>query len=314
MPDTRRGILAYPGHMRITVPSETLRDLLSDLDGVTIDQWDFTDPAPSGRVDLAVMPYSTDPKFLIPLKGSEVAWVQTQTLGYEGLETELPEGIGLSNAVGVHEGPTAELAVGLMIAAQRGFARMVRNQDQSQWVQQLEPGLLGRTVLMIGVGGVGTAIADRLEPFGVNLIRAASRARDDERGHIYGRDDYLELAGKADIVAIAIPLTDATRGTISAEFIAAMKDGALLVNVGRGGLVDAKALEDAVVSGKIRAASDTWDPEPLNQDSPLWSAPGAFISPHEGGRVSTREDRVAAVVREQVALFKAGKPFTYHVL
>lgn len=168
--------------MRLTVPTPELRDAMaSELPAeVEIEVWDFTSPAPQGHVDLALMPYMARPSVLDALQDADVAWVQGQALGYDGVADHLPEGVGFSNAVGVHERSTAELTLALVLAAERDIPLFVRQQDRHAWSQTTAPGLLDRTALVVGVGGVGTAIAQLLRAFGMTVLRSASRARDDE--------------------------------------------------------------------------------------------------------------------------------------
>lgn len=295
--------------MRVTVPTADLHELLVDdlPEGVTLDLWPMTDP-PQGRVDLAVMPYLVGAELLRVLDGADVGWVQSQSLGYDNVENFLPAGIGFSNAVGVHEAATAEIALGLILAAQRNLAEHVLDQKRAVWRPRFGPGLQSLTALVIGVGGVGGLIAEHLTRFGMDVIRSASRARTDEHGTVHGPDEVAELVGRADVVVLATPLTPETRGFFGSGLIARMKPGALLVNIGRGALVDTDALVAACMGEHVRAALDVVDPEPLPPDHPLWSAPGVLITPHVGGRSTTMINRVAALVARQIRHLAAGEP------
>ena len=295
--------------MRVTVPTEDLRQLLADdlPEGVTLDLWPMTDP-PQGRVDLAVMPYLVGAELLRVLDGADVGWIQSQALGYDNIENFLPAGVGFSNAVSVHEAATAEIALGLILAAQRNLPDHVLDQQRAVWRPRTGPGLQSLTALVIGIGGVGGLIADHLSRFGMDVLRAASRGRSDLSGPVHGPDEVPDLLARADIVVLATPLTPATRGFFGAGLIGRMKPGALLVNIGRGALVDTDALVAACRAERVRAALDVVDPEPLPPDHPLWTAPGVLITPHVGGRTSTMIDRVAALISRQIRHLAAGEP------
>ena len=300
--------------MRVTVPTEDLHQRLAGAmpAGVHLDVWPMSAP-PEGRIDLAVMPYLVGPELLRVLDGADVGWVQSQSLGYDNVERYLPEGVGFSNAVGVHEAATAEIALGLILAAQRDLVAHVLDQQRCVWRPRFSPGLQGLTALVVGVGGVGGLIAEHLDRFGMHVLRTASRARTDEVGQVHGPDELSELLPRADVVVLATPLTPDTRHLVDAAMIERMKRGALLVNIGRGALVDTEALVTACMGEHVRAALDVVDPEPLPADHPLWRAPGVLITPHVGGRSTTMVDRVVALLARQVAHLAAGEPLENQV-
>jgi phosphoglycerate dehydrogenase-like enzyme len=298
-------------HATITigVPEEQMLARLAPApDGVDLVVWTPDDPPLDRPIDLLVLPYSTSAAMLRDLAGVQVGAVQSQSLGYDGVSEVLPPGIAYCNAVGVHEGPTAELAVGLILASERGLDVMARAQPAGGWDRQWSPGLLGRSVLIIGVGGVGGAVEKRLAPFDPTISRVARSARADESGPIHSMDSLPELLPLADIVVIAVPLTTETTGLVSADFLDQLKPGALLVNVSRGAIVDTEALTERVRSGAIRAALDVIEPEPLPADHPLWTLPGVIITPHVGGNVSSMTSRIDPIVRRQIDRLRNGLP------
>ena len=270
--------------------------------------WDLT--APPERVpELAVLPYE-DAGAVAPMlrQVQGIRAAQTLTAGYESVLAHLPDGMVLATAAGVHSASTAELAVGLTIAALRGLDDFARAQPQGRWRYEYRPALADRRVLLIGTGGVGGAIAARLVGFEVSLTRVGRTARQDGAGPVCAVADLPRLLPEHDVVILACPLTEQTRGLADARFLAAMPDGALLVNVARGGVVDTAALLAELTRGRLRAALDVTDPEPLPADHPLWRAPGVLISPHVGGNSSAFEPRMKALLRDQLGRFARGEP------
>lgn len=175
--------------------------------------------------------------------------------------------------------------------------------------------LADKHVLIVGYGAIGGAIEDRLTPFEVaRVTRVARSARTTERGPVHPLTELPELLPEADVVIMVTPLTEDTRGLVNAEFLARLKDGALLVNVGRGPVVDTKALLAELESGRITAALDVTDPEPLPQEHPLWQAPGVLISPHVGGPTSAFLPRAKRLLAAQLTRFAAGEPLENVVL
>jgi phosphoglycerate dehydrogenase-like enzyme len=263
-------------------------------------------PGSVAGVDFYVAPYSFSVESLELTRAMESLRVlQLLTAGYEHVLQYVPEGVTVCNARGVHDASTAELALTLMLSSLRGIPDFVRAQRHGHWAHADYPALADKTVLILGYGSIGEAIEQRLIPFEVNVIRVASRARPDA---VHGVDELPELLPQADVVVAITPLTPATRHLVDGRFLAAMRDGALLVNVSRGGVVDTDALVLEVESGRLRAALDVTDPEPLPSDHPLWSAPGVLISPHVGGNSSAFLPRAARLVRLQLAKFVAGDP------
>ena len=144
----------------VTVPTDRLAAGLGNLpDGVKLEVWDLRSPAPAERIDIVVPPYMGGSSVLSALEGLDVGLVQGQSIGYDGVADSLPEGIPFANAASVHEASTAELAVGMMIAAQRQLPRFVRAQARGEWSPVFAESLADRRVLLVGFGGVGKAIA-----------------------------------------------------------------------------------------------------------------------------------------------------------
>lgn len=229
--------------------------------------------------------------------------VQTLTAGVEHIRSHVPDGVLLCNGRGIHDTSTAELALTLILSSLRGIPGFVRHQDERRWLDEWRPALADKRVLVVGYGAIGEAIERRLLPFETEVVRVARTARDG----VHPISELPALLPDADVVVLVVPLTDETRGLVDADFLALMKDGALLVNVARGPVVVDADLVAALESGRITAAVDVVDPEPLPEDSPLWDAPGLLISPHVGGASSAMWPRAHRLVREQLERFAAGK-------
>lgn len=298
----------------VTVPTERLAANLGALpEGVDVRIWDLRSPAPADRIDIVVPPYMGGSSVLSALDGLDVRLVQGQSIGYDGVAETLPAGIPFANAASVHEASTAELAVGMMIAAQRQLPRFVRAQERGEWSPVFAESLADRRVLLVGFGGVGTAIARRLAPFEVELTAVARTARTEQidgigEVSVHGMDDLDALLPGAEIVVLSLPSTDETHHLFDAARIARMAPGALLANVGRGSLVETDALVAALNSGAIRAASDVFEEEPLPAGHPLWSAPNLLITPHGGGASTAMNPRMARLIRRQIDRMLAGEP------
>jgi phosphoglycerate dehydrogenase-like enzyme len=294
----------------VSLPAELREEVLSQgpaPEGVEFVEWDLRTEPPVEHIDLVVPVYLGSNKPLANVAAVTPQLVQVQSIGYDGLEDLLPEGVVLANAATVHEASTAELTVALILASQRGLPDFVRAERTGEWLQSQRLSLADRRVLLIGYGGVGAAIEARLLPFEVEVTRVASKAREDERGHIHGIDELPALLPEAEIVIVVVPLTDGTRGLVDDTFLSALPDDALVVNVARGPVADTEALVRHASSGRIRLALDVTDPEPLPADHPLWSLPNVLVSPHIGGATSAMLPRMARLLRRQIEHLQAGE-------
>ena len=300
--------------LHITVPTARLAENLGTLpDGVKLSVWDLTTPPPAARLDIVVPPYMGGARALRALEGLDIGLVQGQSIGYDGVAENLPAALVFANAASVHETSTAELAVALMLAAQRQLPRFVRAQDRGEWSPVFAESLADRRVLLVGFGGVGTGIARRLAPFEVELTAVARSARVEQvdgvgEVAVHAIDELPALLAEAEIVVLSLPGGAATEHLFDAAMLARLAPGALLVNVGRGQLVDTDALAAALGEGRMRAALDVVEPEPLPEGHPLWSAPNLLLSPHVGGASTAMNPRIARLVRTQIDRMLAGEP------
>ena len=235
--------------------------------------------------------------------------IQALSAGVDWLLPKVPAGVVVCRAVGVHDGPVSEWVVAAILAMQRRLPEFVEFQRRGEWNRSTaEPpeidDLDGHTVLIVGHGSIGRAVAVRLAPFGARVIGVARHARDDAQP-VSALPDLLP---KANVVVNLLPLTPETERFVDATFLARMKPGALLVNAGRGKTVDTDALLEALRSGHIRAALDVTDPEPLPADHPLWRAPNVLITPHIAGAVARWQARGYRFAGEQIRRLAAAEP------
>ncbi|SCL29592.1 Phosphoglycerate dehydrogenase [Micromonospora nigra] len=279
--------------------------------GVTVQV--LTDPArppsPVADVRFWVPPFlaGTDATALVD-DLPDLAVVQLLSAGADAWVDRVPPGVTLCDARGVHDPATAEWVVTAILSQLRAFPALARAQARREWAYaEVAPTdeVTGKRVLIVGAGSIGTAVAARLAPFDVELTMVARTARPDEG--VRGVDELPRLLPGADVVVLLVPLTDRTRGMVDERFLAAMRDGALLVNAARGPVARTPALVAELATGRISAALDVTDPEPLPADHPLWSMPNVLLTPHVAGSVRGLLPRAYRLVGEQVRRFAAGE-------
>jgi phosphoglycerate dehydrogenase-like enzyme len=263
-------------------------------------------PDTVGEVAFYVLPYMKGPGVLE--KAGEMASlqvVQTLTAGYEEFLPLVPPGATLCNAAGLHDTSTAELAIALTLASGRHLDDFARNQAAATWRFSWGRALADQRVLIIGYGRIGEAIERRLQGFEVASVTRVARR---PRPGVHPVGELHRLLPEADVAILIAPHTPETERMIGARELALLPHGALLVNVARGKLVDTDALVAELAAGRIRAALDVTDPEPLPADHPLWRQPGVLISPHVGGASSAFFPRADRLIAAQLARFASGQP------
>jgi phosphoglycerate dehydrogenase-like enzyme len=229
--------------------------------------------------------------------------LQVPNAGYDDAIEFLRPGITLCNGRGIHDDSTAELAVALAIASLRGLVTFVRDQDKGEWVNKTYNSINDRKIGIIGYGSIGSTIARMLSGFSVEITAFTQSGRDNTIA-ITDLDKHLPTL---DVIFLILPLTKESKHLFDARRLGLMKDGALLVNVARGPIVDTDALVKELNSGRITAALDVTDPEPLPKGHPLWSAKGVLISPHVGGNSSAFDRRARRLIESQLNLLAQGK-------
>ncbi len=235
--------------------------------------------------------------------------IQTTSAGVDWLIGRVPAHVTVCNARGVFDTPLAEWVVGAILAMQRGLVQSRDAQTRHEWGTIEPPELSGRRVVILGLGSIGTAIADRLRPFDVELIGVGRTARDGVRGLA----DLDEILCAAEILVNMLPLTTETRGLLDAGRLSRLPDGALVVNGGRGSTIVTDALVAELRTGRLRAALDVTDPEPLPLGHPLWALPNVLISPHMAGDSPASTIRSFQLAGEQIRRFAAAEPLLNEV-
>jgi len=302
--------------VRVCIPDKGGIDLLGALPaGVNLLVTDPTEivavpPTEGLLAELAEVEFWV-PRFLRPPATAEVLAalprlrvIQLLSAGVDRWIGRLPTDVTLCHARGVHSTATAEWTVAAILSYLRDFPAFVRAQARSEWGFHPTDELAGKRVLIVGAGSIGEAIAARLAPFEVSLVRVASRPR----AGVHGTGELPSLLPDADVVILIVPLTGATTGMVDAAFLAAMPDGALLVNAARGPVVDTAALVAELETGRISAALDVTDPEPLPSEHPLWTMPNVLITPHTAASVRGTARRAYALIGDQMRRYAAGEP------
>ena len=263
-------------------------------------------PVVAGHGDILIAGEHPDRAFDYAPHIAGLKAIQAFSAGVDSILDRVPAGVILCDARGVHDVAVAEWVVMAILAAQRRLPEHLEAQRAGRWQHERLTGddLAGATVVLIGAGSIGTAVEARLAPFGARIVRVARRPRPG----VNTMADLPAILPTADIVVSLLPLTPETRGVIDATMLTAMRPGALLVNASRGGIVDTAALTAEVLAGRIRAALDVTDPEPLPDGHPLWTATGVIVTPHVASDVRRTDERAWQLAFEQVGRYARGEP------
>ena len=294
---------------------------MSQISHTVWSQWDdlivpdgFTRLSPNSHPLLAsdlsdvtffVQPYMTGTETLDPVRAMpKLEILQVPNAGYEAAVPYIREGMILCNSQGVHNASTAELAVGMAIAMRRGFPHFLRKQEIGEWSHERMGSLNDSRIGIIGAGSIGQTLVSYLTPYEVE-ITTFSRSGSNGSQRMSNLDDLLPTF---DIVFLILPLNSESEHLIDARRLSLMKDGAVLVNVARGRVVDTNALVAELSTGRISAALDVTDPEPLPQDHPLWKLENVLITPHVGGDSQAFEKRGKRFIESQLQRLADGLP------
>ncbi|HEY6310623.1 MAG TPA: 2-hydroxyacid dehydrogenase [Streptosporangiaceae bacterium] len=296
------------GTIRVWLPAPDWVEAMGGLpDGMTADVWTGGEDLPDSadEVEFVVLPFGI-PRSRLPVFGKlpRLRVIQLMSAGADHVLAYVPPGVTLCTARGAHDPAVAEWIVAVILGQVRLLPRFMTAQQAGTWDPAVSEPLAGRTVLIVGYGSIGEAVERLLVPFGVTVERVARRAHPG----VAGVDDLPALLPRADIVILLVPVTPATTRLVDARFLGLMRDHALLVNAARGAIVDTGALLAELSSGRLLAALDVTDPEPLPAGHPLWSAPGLLLTPHVAGLSTDAIPRARDIVKEQLARYAAGEP------
>ena len=294
--------------IRVWLPAPDSAELMGGLpDGMAADVWTGGEQLPdsAGEVEVLVMPFGVR-RSRLPVLATlpRLRLIQLMSAGAERVIPHVPAGVTLCNARGAPDAAVAEWIAAVILAQVRGLPALMAAQQRGTWEFTETTPLSGQTVLIVGYGSIGEVTERVLTPFGVIVERVARRARPG----VAGPADLPAMLPRADVVVLLVPVTPATVALVDARFLGLMRDGALLVNAARGPVVNTAALLAELWSGRLRAALDVTDPEPLPAGHPLWSAPGLLLTPHLAGATTQTIPRAMAIVRDQLARYAAGEP------
>jgi phosphoglycerate dehydrogenase-like enzyme len=294
--------------MKAWISHDAGRSLLGPVpDPVTVEVYDVSQPPPSdpAGVGFWAPPFLAPPNVAALTAGMpDLRVVQLMSAGADAWVGRLPAAVTLCDARGVHDSSTSEWVVAAILSYLRDFPKFARAQPERRWAYGPTDELAGKRVLIVGAGSIGEATTARLSPFDVSITRVARTARTG----VHGVAELPDLLPHADVVVLIVPLTAETTGLVDAKFLAAMADGALLVNAARGPVVDTEALTAELATGRLRAAVDVTNPEPLPPDHPLWTMPNLLLTPHVAGSVRGLLPRAYRLVGDQLRRFVAGEP------
>lgn len=291
--------------MKVLVPDDLGVKTLETSTNLEAVRYEPGQPWPAGHLDATVVVVGYESAATVGSRFVELPdlrLVQTLNAGYEQWLPYLPDGVILSNARGAHGGSSAEWVVAVLLAVYRNLNLFTEQQSRGVWQARNTETLIGKRVVVLGAGDLAVNLASRLAPFEAEVTLVGRRPRPG----VHGFDDIDRLLPGADVVVAMLPADESTRHIIDSAFLANLRDGTLVVNVGRGSAVDTDALLVELSSGRLRAALDVTDPEPLPQGHPLWSAPGLLLTPHVAGSTTGAWERAWEIAQHQIDVYADG--------
>ena len=250
-------------------------------------------------------------------RATRLSWVQAQSAGVEGVLAleglRTSERIVLTNMSGVHAPAMSEHVFAMLLSLTRQLPRFRAAQEAGVWSRDSKgmTALSGRTLLVVGLGSIGSEVARRAQAFDMRVLATSRTAKETPPyvDHLGPASELDELLPQADVVVIALPLTAETRGLFGAERLARLRPGAYLINVARGAIVDGEALAAALAGGRLAGAClDVTDPEPLPPEHPLWKLANVVITPHVSAQAEITGARRRELLQENLRRFAAGEP------
>ncbi|GAA2011552.1 2-hydroxyacid dehydrogenase [Nakamurella flavida] len=293
--------------MIVCIPDPASAPLLGDLPAeVEVIAWDGYGDEPENLRHTRIWVPQVEDADELPRKFAampELEVILLLSAGVEDMVGHIPDGVVMCDARGVHGSSVAELVLALVLASQRRLPHFLDAQREGRWDLVEGEDMRDKRVVVVGAGDLGEQTARRLRAFDAEPVMVAHSAREG----VHATDELPDLLPDADVVVLTLPLTPGSEGMVDADFLARMADGALLVNVSRGKIVDTDALLAELTSGRLRAALDVVEPEPLPAGHPLWTAPGLILTPHAAGHISQAGPRAFALVGDQIRRYVAGE-------
>ncbi|MDI9933212.1 2-hydroxyacid dehydrogenase [Rhodococcus sp. IEGM 1354] len=292
--------------LKVLVPDELGEETLSHSPGLQAVRYVAGDPWPAEHADSTAVVVGLENWAEVGARFAELPHlrlIQTLNAGYEQWLPYLPDGVMLSNGRGAHGGSCAEWAVAALLAIYRDLSLFREQQERGEWTPTTTETLIGKRVLVLGAGDLALSLASRLAPFEVDVTLYGRSAR----AGVLALDDIDELLPTADAVVNMLPENSSTHRLVDGDFLARLRDGAIVVNAGRGGTLDTDALLQELTAGRLRAALDVTDPEPLPAGHPLWSAPGLILTPHISGLTEGVWQRSWNIARHQLDVYARGE-------
>ena len=294
-----------PKPVKVLVPDDLGLKAFADAANLEAIRYQPAEPWSAEHLDATVVVVGHESAAAVGARLAELPQlrlVQTLSAGYERWLPYLPGGVVLSNARGAHGGSSAEWVVAALLAIYRDLRLFDKQQSEGVWHSTETETLIGKRVVVLGAGDLAVNLASRLAPFETEVNLVGRRARPG----VHALAEIDDLLPTADVVVSMLPADESTYHIIDAGFLAKLRDGTVVVNVGRGGAVDTDALLAELTSGRLRAALDVTEPEPLPEGHPLWSAPGLLLTPHVAGSTAGFSERAWTVALEQVSAYADG--------
>jgi len=291
--------------LKVLVPQDLGMEVLGASPRLEPVRYEAGAPWPANHLDTTVVVVGYEKPAAVGARFAELPelrLIQTLNAGYDQWLPHLPAGAMLSNGRGAHGGSSAEWVVAVLLAVYRDLALFNHQQSQGVWRPTSTETLIGKRVVVLGAGDLAVNLASRLAPFETEVKLVGRRAR----AGVLALSDIDTLLPSADAVVAMLPDDASTRRLIDAEFLAKLRDGTVVVNAGRGGAVDTDALLAELTAGRLRAALDVTEPEPLPAGHPLWSAPGLLLTPHVAGSTAGAWERAWAIALDQIHVHADG--------
>jgi phosphoglycerate dehydrogenase-like enzyme len=300
---------------------DRLAEIAPNVGLVTLNGDELVEPHDIDRITLAFFSSDAWPEraasfMSVALSASNLQWLHTMSAGVDHpvFSMLVDKGVAVTTSSGSSATPIASTVMMYLLALSRGLPDMIRAQDEHRWDWRRWTDIEGRSIAVLGYGPIGREVVRLATAFGLRPTVVRRAAHGDEPCPVAPLDRLVDVVAGHDIVVCALPLTPDTRHLLDAEVFAAMRPGALFVNVGRGEVVDQAAMTEALASGRLGGAGlDVFESEPLPSDDPLWDLPDVIITPHNSGSADTTAARADEAFLANLVRWVAGEPLANRV-